>query len=54
MKKRWVTYVCVPCLELSSKLVEVGALARDQCNIISGLGKEASDDAQCTCKREQS
>ena len=52
MKQRWVTYVCVSCLELSSKFVEVGALARDQCNVISGFGKEASDDAQC--EREQS
>jgi hypothetical protein len=50
--KRWVAYVCVPCLELRSELVEVGALARNQCNIISSLGKEASDDVQC--KREQS
>ena len=47
-----MAYVCVPCLELSSKLVEIGALARNQCNVVSGLGKEASDDAQC--KRGQS
>jgi hypothetical protein len=41
-----------PVLSSASELVKVGALARDQCDIISGLGKEASDDAQC--KREQS
>jgi hypothetical protein len=47
-KKEWVVvaYVCVPCFELGSELVEIGALARDQCNIIPSLGKEASDGAQ--------
>jgi hypothetical protein len=44
-KKEWggVTYVCTPCLELSSELVESSTLARNQRNIISCLGKEASD-----------
>ena len=41
-----VTYVCVPRLELRSELVEIGALARNQRNIISCLGKEASDGGQ--------
>jgi hypothetical protein len=41
-----VPYVCVPSFELSSELVEVGALARNQRNVISSLGKEASDGAQ--------
>lgn len=44
-KKKWdgVTYVCVPCLELSSELVEIGTLARNQRDVITGLGKEASN-----------
>ena len=54
MKKHWVTYLCVPCLKLSSKFVEVGALARDQRNIISGFGEETSDDAQFKREHEQS
>ena len=41
-----VTYVCVPCLKFSSKLVEIGTLARNQRNIITSLGKEASDGGQ--------
>lgn len=44
-KKEWggVTYVCAPCLELSSELVESGTLARNQRNVIPRLGKEAAD-----------
>jgi hypothetical protein len=42
-----VAYVCVPGLELCSELVEIGTLVRNQCNIISSLGKEASDGGQC-------
>jgi hypothetical protein len=45
-KKAWMTYVCAPCLELSSELVEIGTLARNQRDIISSLGKEASDGGQ--------
>lgn len=47
----WRAYVCVPCLELSSELVEVGTLARNQRNVISSLGKEPSDDVQCERKQ---
>ena len=40
----WRTYVRVPCLELSSELVNIGTLAGNQRDVVSSLGKEASDE----------